>query len=142
MSAQDYKQSINLTPTSVSISATGEIGINFIPLNYPVHIRQWAVMPMVSGHNYATGGMSISLMIQSLATGTTASAIYTMTGSTGDLNGVVIIKPELDAEVQPHQRVFMNNNAVISGSPTIQSQILIEPKWERPENFTSKRVIT
>jgi hypothetical protein len=142
MSAQDYKQSINLTPTSVTVTATGEAGNSYIPMNYPVHIRQWAVLPMVSGANYATGGLSLSLMIQSLISGAAATAIVTITGGTGDAAGVVIVKKNLDAEVQPHQRVFINNNAVISGTATIQSQILVEPKWERPENFTSKRVIT
>jgi hypothetical protein len=142
MSAQDYKQNISLTPTSVSVTATGEIGMRYHPLSYPVHIRQWNVLPMVSGLNYATGGMSLSLMLLSLVSGSTASAIVTITGGTGDAAGVVIVKKNLDAEVQPHQCVFINNNAVISGAPTIQSSILIEPKWERPENFTSKRVIT
>lgn len=142
MSAQDYKQNISLTPTSVGITATGEIGMSYHPLSYPVHIRQWNILPMVSGLNYATGGMSISLMIQSVVSGAAATAIVTVTGGTGDAAGVVIVKKNLDTEVNPHQRVFMNNNAVISGAPTIQSSILIEPKWERPENFTSKRVIT
>ncbi len=142
MSAQDYKQSISLTPTHASISATGEIGVGYHPLDYPVHIRQWSVMPAVSGPNYATGGMSVSLMIQSMVSGSTASAIATITGAASDAAGVVIVKKNLDTEVNPHQRVFLNNNAIISGSPTIQSKILVEPKWERPENFTSKRVIT
>lgn len=142
MSAQDYKQNISLTPTSASITATGEIGVAYHPLTYPVHVRRWAVLPMVSGLNYATGGMSVSLMIQSTVSGASASAIATITGGTGDAAGVVIIKKGLDTEVNPHQRVFLNNNTVISGAPTIQSSILVEPKWEEPENFTSKRVVT
>jgi hypothetical protein len=142
MSAQDYKQNVILTPTAASISATGEIGTRYHNLSWPYHVRQFNILPLVSGLNYATGGMSISLMLLSLVSGSTASAIVTVTGGTGDAAGVVIVKKGLDAEVQPHQCVFINNNAIISGSPTIQSSILIEPKWERPENFTSKRVIT
>lgn len=142
MSAQDYKESVNLTPTAASVTATGEIGNSFHPLSYPVHIRQWSVLPMVSGLNYATGGLNVSLMIQTTVSGGTATAITTITGAAGDAAGVVIVKKGLDTEVAPHQRVFMNNNAIVTGAATIMSHILIEPKWERPENFTSKRVIT
>jgi hypothetical protein len=142
MSAQDMKLQFSLTPTSVSVTATGEIGMSYHPLHIPVIVRQFAILPMVSGLNYATGGMSVSLMIQSLVSGSTASAITTVTGGTGDAAGVVIIKRNLNTTVEPHQRVFMNNNAVISGAPTIQASILVEPKWEQPANFDSVRVIS
>jgi hypothetical protein len=142
MSAQDQKFQVQLTPTAATISATGECGNSYNPLHIPVIVRQWAVLPMVSGLNYATGGMSISLMIQSLVSGSTASAITTITGSTGDAAGVVIVKRNLNTTVEPHQRVFMNNNAVISGAPTIIGSILLEPKWEQPANFDSVRVIS
>jgi hypothetical protein len=142
MSAQDQKFSVSLTPTSVSVTATGEIGNSYHPLHVPVIVRQLAILPMVSGLNYATGGLSVSLMIQSLVSGSTASAITTVTGTTGDAAGVVIVKRNLNTTVNPHQRIFLNNNAIVSGAPTIQAAVLLEPKWEQPGNFTSARVLT
>lgn len=142
MSAQDQMFHVSLTPTNVSVTATGEIGNSYHPLNFPVIVRQFAVLPMVSGLNYATGGLNVSLMIQSTVSGSTASAITTVTGASGDAAGVVIVKRNLNTKVNPHQRIFLNNNAIVTGAATIQAGVLLEPNWEQPGNFTSVRVLT
>lgn len=141
MSAQDHKIAISLTPTAVTVSATGEVGNSFYPLAYPVIVREFQVMPLTSGLNYATA-LGVRLMIQSLASGSTASAICTVTGTTGDIAGKIIVKKNLNTTANPGSRVFVNNDSVVTGTPLAVFGILVEPKWERPENYTSARVLT
>jgi hypothetical protein len=140
MSAQDFKPYIHMTPTAVSVSATGEI-TNPVLMGYPVTIRQFHVMPLVSGLNYATA-LGCRLMIQSLASGSTASAVCTVTGASGDIAGKLIVKKNLNTVLRPGSRVFVNNDSVVTGAPTAHFGIVVEPKWEEPENFTSARVLT
>lgn len=140
MSAQDHKIQFQLS-TAITVSATGEFGNSFYALSYPVVVREFTVMPLTSGLNYATA-LGLRLMIQSLGSGSTASAICTITGAAGDIAGKAIVKKGLDTEVPVGSRVFMNNDSVVTGTPQIVAGILLEPKWERPENYTSARVLS
>jgi hypothetical protein len=140
MSAQDFKPYISLTPTNASVTATGEIGVPYAPLAYPVIIRSIQVMPMVSGLNY--DNLNVSLDIISLTSGSTASVVYTVTGTTADAAGKVIFKKGLNTRVSPGSRVFLNNHSIVTGAATIQAGIMVEADWEEPSNFTSVRVLT
>lgn len=141
MSAQDGNRYIHLTPTAASVTATGE-ATNSHFVGFPVIIRQFHVLPMVSGLNYATGGLSCRLMIQDTASGSTASAVCTVTGTTGDIAGKLIVKKGLNTEWRPGKRIYVNNDAVVSGAATAHFGVVVAPKWEEPENFDSVRVLT
>jgi hypothetical protein len=140
MSYTDQKITLCLTPTAISVTATGE-SHSFEPPFHPYIVRGAAFVPTVTGGDYTS--LNWSLNIVDLVSGSTASAICTVTGVASDAVGDVIYKKNLDTEVSPGQKIYFHvDTAVTSDDGGGKFYVYLEPRWEQPANDADVRVIT
>lgn len=96
---------------------------------------------------YTTSGMTPSGLVVifnhlDLTSGSTASALDTLYGTSSDACGHVVLSAELNVQVDPGEKVVFNNSVIVSGVCNVVPFLWVEPKWETPANNTETRVTT
>lgn len=100
------------------------------------------------GITFLTSGQTVSALSCSFnhlnqASGSTASAIATLVGTSSDKSGHVLYKTvTTEVTINPGESVVFNNSAVVSGVCNVRPFVYVEPKWEQPGNITSMRQTT
>ena len=105
------------------------------PMYVPHYVRAVSVMTVNSGAVMST--LKVLFNHISMASGSTASAIDQINGTSTHAAGQVLYIDGLNVKVSPGERVNMNVTQIVSGTCNFMSSIYIEPCWEQPGNDTT-----
>lgn len=130
---------ITLTPSAVTVTTSGDKAEWYCgPV--PHVIRKVAIAYTVSG--MTPSGMSVIFNHLDTTSGSTASAIATINGTSSDAVGHVVYKSGLNVTINPGEKVVFNNSNIVSGACNVVAMMWVEPKWEQAANLTNLRVTT
>ena len=119
---------------------SGDKGIDFRPALTNHIIRGFAVTVLGSGPVFTTGVALANLMIQSTASGSTASQVVSIRATATENEGDVIFSATLDQLVRPGERVFVNVPAIVTGSGDFSATIYVEVSPSEPGNALTSQV--
>lgn len=138
------KYEVLLTPTNISITASGDQGIQWSPGMVPHIVRGFSIMTISGNGNIAASGgvNSVKLKHLSAASGSAATDIATVVLATTDVPGKVIYKDGLNVEVKPGEFIFVNIPTAFASGTLFKAMAYVEPRWERPANITAMRATT
>ncbi len=133
-----YEVIMTNTASGVSCTTSGDKAI-WAPALVPHIIRAVAIVHRTSGTT--PSGLSCVFNHLDLTSGSTASAIATLVGTSSDKSGHVVYKTVTsEVVVKPGESVVFNNSQIVSGVCNVLPVLYVEPKWEEPANNTEMRV--
>lgn len=123
-----------MTPTSAASDTAGNVGTEVNVGIVPHIVRAWSVSLV------GAGGVTGDIKLQKIGmeSGAVAVDVATITLIAADVQGDVIYKRNLDVEVHAGEFLFLNIPANIGSGPTFKSSVLLEPRWENPENLGTR----
>jgi len=139
MAYPQSKYQVMMTTSGVSCTTSGDKAEWHCGV-VPHIIRRCGIIYTVSGAT--PSGLAVIFNHLNLASGSTASALDTIYGTSSDIVGNVVLSAELNVQIDPGEKVVFNNSQIVSGACHVVPVIWVEPKWEVPGNITNMRVTT
>ncbi len=134
------KSDVMMTASSLSATTSGVVA-QWAPGNVPHIIRAFSISYTATGNT--SSGLTVALQHLDLTSGSTASAIATLVGTSSDLAGHVVYKTVTsEVVVKPGEQVQVDITGAASGDCNFIPCIYVEPKWEVPGNNTNMRATT
>lgn len=106
----------------------------------PHVIRRCGIVYTASG--MTPSGLAVIFNHLDVTSGSTASALDTIYGTSSDLTGHCVLSAALNVTINPGEKVVFNNSQIVSGVCNVVPFLWVEPKWESHENLASNMRVT
>lgn len=133
------KQHILMTTSGISATASGDQA-KWSPGYMPMIIRAVGFTYTATGNT--SSGLTTKFQHLDITSGSTASDIKELSGTSSDARGHTVFTNGLNVEIGPGEEVVFNISGAASGDCNVWPWLYVEPRWEQPANDTEMREVT